>query len=75
MRFTPRGIVTVFRLEHLLNAKLPIFVTLFGIATDVNPEQFKNAFSSMLVTVLGMLQAPCSVPVYPVKTPFSITSS
>ena len=35
--------ITVDNDEHLLNAYLPIYVTLFGIVIFVNDEQYINA--------------------------------
>ena len=41
--------------EQLLNAELPIVVTLFGMSTDASALQPLNARSPIEVTLLGMV--------------------
>ena len=40
---------------QVLNALLPIFVTLLGIVIEVREEQPRNASSPILVTLFGIL--------------------
>ena len=46
---------TDVKLLQFLKAPLQIYLTLFGIVTEVNPVQPKNAYWPMDVTVLGMV--------------------
>ena len=54
MIVTPVGITTASMLEQLLNAYVPIEVTLFGILTFLSLEQSLNADAPIDVT-FGML--------------------
>ena len=63
--------MTAVRPEHQKNAYIPIFVTLSGIVTDVNPEQLLNALFPMDVTgypsiFAGMVNVPVCAPTVPV---------
>ena len=49
------GIVTLVRLPHAENAKLPIRVTLSGIVTLVRLPQWQNALAPMLLTLSGIV--------------------
>ena len=46
--------VNEVRLEHPSKAKLPMFVTVYGIVIDVRDEQLPNALPSIFVTEMGI---------------------
>jgi hypothetical protein len=50
--------VTLVKLLHLLNASLPILVTLLGMVTLVKLLHLLNAEFSIFVMLLGMVSSP-----------------
>ena len=47
--------VRIFRLRQPAKALLPIFVTLFGMVTEVSALQNPKAYSPIVVTLFGMV--------------------